>query len=84
MLLIVLLKAPPTTVLEKHESLSAYSGAAEKRRNISLRPYPRLNALNWKNYVTSDEAMFYLGGSYGQRRICYVRQGYQLEQNMKF
>ena len=26
-----------------------------------------------ENVVTTDEAMFYMGGSYGRRRVCYMR-----------
>lgn len=46
----------------------------EKRRQRSLKLYRKLNGEKWKNVVTTDEAMFYLGGSYGRRRVCYVRQ----------
>ena len=28
-----------------------------------------------RNFVTTDEAMFYLGGSYGRRRVCNYRKG---------
>lgn len=45
----------------------------EKRRQRSWRLYLRLNNNQWKNFVTTDEAMFYLGGSYGRRRVCYYR-----------
>ena len=45
----------------------------EKRRARAWRLYLRLNNGKWKNYVTTDEAMFYMGGSYGRRRVCYVK-----------
>ena len=46
--------------------------------------YQILNAGKWKNYVTTDEAMFYLGASYWQRRVCYIRQGQPLEYITKY
>ena len=31
---------------------------------------------NSKLYVTSDESMLYLGGSYGRRSVCFLRKGH--------
>ena len=39
---------------------------------------------NGKNVVTTDEAMFYLGGSYGRRRIYYVRQPHMNRGNVMY
>lgn len=44
-----------------------------KRRARSWRLHLRLNCGKWKNVVTTDEAMFYMGGSYDRRPVCYVR-----------
>ena len=32
----------------------------------------------------TDEAMFYLGGSYGRRRVCYIRKGHNDPSKLKF
>ena len=56
----------------------------EKRRQRSWRLYLRLNNNQWKNFVTTDEAMFYLGGSYGRRRVCYYRKGVDDPSKLKF
>jgi hypothetical protein len=37
----------------------------EKRRARSWKLYLKLKCNQWKNFVTSDEEMFYLGRSYG-------------------
>ena len=34
--------------------------------------------------MTTDEAMFYLGGSYGRRRVCYMRLGHNDPLKLKF
>ena len=49
-----------------------------------MRFYRRLNCGKWKNFVTTDEAMFYLGGSYGCRRVYYVRNGQDDLSKIKF
>ena len=38
----------------------------------------RLNNNQWKQFVTTDDVMFYLGGSYGRRRVCYNLNGVDL------
>ena len=38
----------------------------------------------WKNVVTIDEAMFYLGGSNDRRRVYYVRQPHMNRDNIKY
>ena len=34
--------------------------------------------------MTTDEAMFYMGGSYGRRRVCYIRSNETDMQKLKF
>ena len=34
--------------------------------------------------MMTDEAMFYLGGSYGRRRFCYIRKGHNDPSKLKF
>jgi hypothetical protein len=55
----------------------------QKSRTRSWRLYLRLISGKWKNCVTSDEAMFYMGGSYGRRRVCYVRENETDRQKLK-
>ncbi|KAH3690978.1 hypothetical protein DPMN_192926 [Dreissena polymorpha] len=47
----------------------------QKRRARSWELYLKLKCGKWRDFVTSDEAMFYLGGSYVRIRVCYVRMG---------
>ncbi|KAH3874903.1 hypothetical protein DPMN_038160 [Dreissena polymorpha] len=44
----------------------------------------KLRGGRWKNFATSDEAMFYLGGSYGRRKVCYMRKGETVSDKLKF
>ena len=50
-----------------------YPAIIEKRRSRAWRMYRRLSDDKYKNYLTSDEAWFYLGASQGIRDIYYVR-----------
>ena len=45
------------------------------RRTTSWNLYRKLSGNKWKNFVTTDEAIFYMGGSYQRHRICYLRKG---------
>ena len=45
-----------------------------KWRPVSWHLYKHLNCDHWKIFVTIDEAMFILGGSYSLRD-CYIRKG---------
>ncbi|CAF4166284.1 unnamed protein product [Rotaria sordida] len=50
-----------------------YLAVIEKRRSRAWRMYRRLCYGRYKNYVTTDEAWFYLDSSQGVRDIYYVR-----------
>ena len=50
-----------------------YPAIIEKRRSRAWRMYRRLSNDKYKNYLTSDEAWFYLDASQGIRDIYYVR-----------
>ncbi|CAF3321268.1 unnamed protein product [Rotaria sp. Silwood2] len=50
-----------------------YPAVIEKRRSRAWRMYRRLCNEKYKNYVTTDEAWFYLDASQGVRDIYYVR-----------
>lgn len=38
----------------------------------------------WNNFVATDEAIVYLGGSYGQRRVCNIRKCENADDKIKF
>ena len=50
-----------------------YSAIIEKRRSRAWRMYRELSNEKYKNYLSSDEAWFYLDASQGIRDIYYVR-----------
>ena len=56
----------------------------KKRRTRSWQLNMKLRGGRWKNFVTSDEAMFCLGGSYGRRKVCYMRKGETVIDKLKF
>ena len=71
--------------LRKKRSVHKLSDAQiKKRRAQTWRLYLRLNNNKWKNFVTTDKAMFYMGGSYGRRRVCYIRSNETDMQKLKF
>ena len=47
-----------------------------KWRPCSWHIYKRLNCEKWTIFVTAYETMFNLAGSYGPRRVCYIRKGH--------
>ncbi|KAH3749516.1 hypothetical protein DPMN_184014 [Dreissena polymorpha] len=56
----------------------------QKRRAMSWELYLKLTCGKWRDFDTPDEAMFYLGGSYGKRRVRYVRMGENIGDALKF
>ncbi|KAH3843685.1 hypothetical protein DPMN_117212 [Dreissena polymorpha] len=56
----------------------------QKRRTRHWELYLKLKCCNWRDFVTSYEAMFYLGGNYGRRRVCYVRMGENVGDKLEF
>ena len=56
----------------------------KKRRARAWCLYLRLNNNKWKNFVATDEAMFYMVGSYGRRRVCYYRSNETDMQKLQF
>ncbi|KAH3696038.1 hypothetical protein DPMN_083500 [Dreissena polymorpha] len=56
----------------------------QKRRARSWKLYLKLKCSKWIDFVTSDEAMFYVDGSYGRRRVGYVRMGENVGDKLKF
>lgn len=59
--------------LKKRTVHQLNSAVIEKRRCRAWRMYLRLNNEKYKNYVTTDEAWFYLDASQGVRDVYYVR-----------
>jgi arginine repressor/hemolysin-activating ACP:hemolysin acyltransferase len=47
---------------------------AEKRRQRAFRLYRKLANHRYKNFVTTDESWFYLKGTEGKRKVCYVKK----------
>ena len=71
--------------LRKKRPVHKLSDAQIKKRSArAWRLYLRLNNNKWKNFVTTDEAMFYMGGSYNRRRVCYIRSNETDMQKLKF
>lgn len=64
--------------------ISPSMALVEKCRQRSLKLYRKLNGEKWKYVVTTDEALFYRGGSYGKRRVFYVRQPHFNLDNFKY
>ncbi|KAH3839754.1 hypothetical protein DPMN_113188 [Dreissena polymorpha] len=56
----------------------------QKRRAMHWKLYIKLKCGKWGDFVISDEAMFYFGGSYGRRRVGYVRMGENVGDKLKF
>lgn len=46
----------------------------EKRRQRAFRLYRQLANHRYKNFVTTDESWFYLDGTEGKRKVCYVKK----------
>ena len=55
-----------------------------KWRPFSWHLYKRLNCDHWKIFVTIDEAMSPLGGSYSRRRVCYIRKRHGDPSKLKY
>ena len=70
--------------LRKKHCVSLSEAHVLKRHAHSGSLYLRLNCGKWKNVVTTDEAMFYMGGSYGRRHVCYVHCNETDLQKLKF
>ena len=46
----------------------------EKRRRRAFRLYRQLANDRYKNFITTDEAWFYLDGTEGKRKVCYIKK----------
>ncbi|CAM4799669.1 unnamed protein product [Rotaria magnacalcarata] len=47
---------------------------AEKRRQRALRLYRQLANNRYKKFITTDESWFYLDGTEGKRKVCYIKK----------
>ncbi|CAF4458272.1 unnamed protein product [Rotaria socialis] len=45
-----------------------------KRRQRAPRLYRQLASNRYKNFITTDESWFYLDGTEGKRKVCYVKK----------
>ena len=60
-----------------------FSVIIEKRRSRAWRMYRRLSSDKYKNYLISNEALFYLDASKNIRDIYYVRSNQLLSEILK-
>ncbi|CAF3472272.1 unnamed protein product [Rotaria socialis] len=47
---------------------------AEKRRRRAPRLYRQLANNRYKKFITTDESWFYLDGTEGKRKVCYIKK----------
>lgn len=47
---------------------------AEKRHQRARRLYRQLANSRYKNFITTDESWFYLDGTEGKRKVCYIKK----------
>jgi hypothetical protein len=58
---------------KKHKVHKLTSSNAEKRRQRAYRLYRQLANGHYKNFIT-DESWFYLDGTEGKRKVCYIKK----------
>ena len=69
----------------KHQSMASQIRARRQVKGCQTAQInEKLCGRGWQNFVASDEAMFYLGGSYGRRRVCYLRKGEKPSDKLKY
>jgi arginine repressor/hemolysin-activating ACP:hemolysin acyltransferase len=62
-------------VLRKKQKVHKLTSSnAEKRRRRALGLYRQLAKHRYKNFITTDETWFYLDGTEGKRKICYIKK----------
>lgn len=47
---------------------------AENRHRRARRLYKKLANYRYRNFITTDESWFYLDGTEGKRKVCYIRK----------
>jgi hypothetical protein len=62
-------------VLRKKQKVHKLTSSnAEKRRRRAYGLYRQLANLLYKNFITTDESWFYLDGTQGKRKVCYIKK----------
>ncbi|CAF1042739.1 unnamed protein product [Didymodactylos carnosus] len=62
-------------VLRKKRKVQKLTSAnVEKRRQRSRRFYLQLANGRYRNFITTDESWFYLDGTSGKRKVCYIKK----------
>ena len=62
-------------VLRKKRKVQKLTSAhVEKRRQRARRLYLQLANGRYRNFITTDESWFYLDGTSGKRKVCYIKK----------
>jgi hypothetical protein len=62
------------TLRKKYKVHKLTTSNAEKRRQRAIRLYRQVANHRYKNFVTTDESWFYLNGTEGKRKVCYIKK----------
>ncbi|CAF3386669.1 unnamed protein product [Rotaria sp. Silwood2] len=62
------------TLRKKQKVQKLTSSNIMKRRQRSFQLYLRLACGRYKKFITTDEAWFYLDGTGGRRKVCYIKK----------
>ncbi|CAF4004112.1 unnamed protein product [Rotaria sp. Silwood1] len=62
------------TLRKKQKVQKLTSSNIMKRRQRSFQLYLRLARGRYKKFITTDEAWFYLDGTGGRRKVCYIKK----------
>ncbi|CAF0991278.1 unnamed protein product [Adineta steineri] len=62
------------TLRKKQKVQKLTSSNVMKRGQRSFNLYRRLARGRYKNFITTDETWFYLDGTRGKRKVCYIRK----------
>jgi arginine repressor len=69
-----IIKRANFTLRKKQKVHKLTSSNAEKRRRRAYRLYRQLANSRYKNFITTDESWFYLDGTEGKRKVCYIKK----------
>ncbi|CAM2704087.1 unnamed protein product [Rotaria socialis] len=65
----------PVSLFEKKQKVHKLTPSnAEKRRRRAPRLYRQLANNRYKKFITTDESWFYLDGTEGKRKVCYIKK----------
>ncbi len=69
-----IIKEPGFVLRKKRKVHKLTSANVEKRRQRSRRFYLQLANGRYRNFITTDESWFYLDGTSGKRKVCYIKK----------